>query len=66
MTNYRLSEGTPALVHCPIEMDDVTIEHEYSLADMTPQDDSGTTDTDSETHGNYGEGSGYTKIYRKY
>lgn len=66
MTNYRLSEGTPALKQIHIPMNDCTVEHEYSLEEMIPQDTSGTTDTDSKTHENYGTGIGYTKIYRKY
>jgi hypothetical protein len=66
MVNYRLSEGTPALKQVNIPMDDCKVEQVYSLEEIMGGDGSGTTDTDSETHGNYGEGSGYTTIYRKY
>lgn len=64
MTNYRLSEGTPALKQINIPMDDVKIEQHYSLEEIVAGDESGTTDTDKDTHGK-GSG-GYTTIYRKY
>lgn len=73
MTNYRLSEGTPSLTHVNIPMDDCKVEQYYSLEEILMGDEAGTTDTDKETHTNYGnqpgplgKSSGYTTIYRKY
>jgi len=68
MTNYRLSEGTPALKQINIPMDDCKVEQVYSLEEIMMGDEEGTTDTDYNTHSNYKEGkaSGYTTIYRKY
>lgn len=73
MTNYRLSEGTPALKQVSIPMDDCKVEQVYSLEEILMGDEAGTTDTDKETHstygnepGPYGKTPGYTTIYRKY
>jgi len=70
MTNYRVDASFPASKPVNLPMDRVEVEHEYTLDEILGfpggGDTEGTTDTDAETHGNYGKGSGYTKIYRKY